>query len=242
MPPTRVPFYASRKLPFFRSKYLLGLPSHLLAHAVTIGKTVPRPTRPRMATDDTTFSRDDNSGPALMVISSLLLGLIIITTSLRLYTRFSLRMLGWDDYTITVTALLAVVRVAIQAVQVQHGNGRHRPFISPEDYIVNNMLGWYAQLLLFISTALLKISICLLLLRIRNSRRLKIFLGCVIAGLVITNLTCVIILLAECTPVEAYWMGGGVCWDTRVRIYAIYITIGKSRVPALASTTMTVVS
>lgn len=181
-----------------------------------------------MATDDTKYSPQDNAGPALMVISSLLLALIIITTSLRLYTRYSLRMLGWDDYTITVTAALAVVRVAIQAVQVRHGNGRHRPFLSEEDYIYNNMLGWYAQILLFISTALLKISICLLLLRIRSSRHLKIFLGCVMAGLVVTNLTCVIILLAECTPVSAYWMGGGKCWDTRVRIYAIYITIGKS--------------
>lgn len=180
-----------------------------------------------MAADDTGPLPDDNAGPALLIISSLLLALIIVTTSLRLFTRFSLRMLGWDDYTIAVTAVLAIVRVALQAEQAKHGNCLHRAFISDEDDEANNRLGWIAQILLFISTALLKISICLLLLRIRDSRWLKIFLGCVMAGLVITNLTCVIILLAECSPVSSYWTGGGNCWDTRVRIYAIYITIGR---------------
>lgn len=171
---------------------------------------------------------DENVGPTLLAISCILLGLIIITTSLRLYTRWSLRMLGWDDYTIAITTILAVVRVAIQITQVQHGNGRHRPYLSQDDYTFNNMLGWYAQILLFASTALLKISIILLILRIiQDSPKLRIFLTAVIVGLVVTNLACIIILLAECDPVDAYWKGGGVCWDTRVRIYSIYLTIGR---------------
>jgi hypothetical protein len=52
----------------------------------------------------------------------------------------------------------------------------------------------------------------------------------VMAGLVITNFGCIVILLAECDPVEAYWTGSGKCWDARVRIYAIYLTIGMSHV------------
>jgi hypothetical protein len=172
---------------------------------------------------------DENVGPTLLAISCILLALIIITTLLRLYTRWSLHMLGWDDYTIGFTAFLAVVRVAIQIVQVRHGNGRHRPYLTQDDYVYNNMLGWYAQILLFASTALLKISIILLILRIiQGSQKLRGFLKAVIVGLVVTNLACIIILLAECDPVEAYWKGGGVCWDTRVRIYSIYLTIGKS--------------
>lgn len=171
---------------------------------------------------------DENVGPTLLAISCILLALILTTTSLRLYTRYSLRSLGWDDYTIAVTAFLAVVRVAIQIVQVQHGNGRHRPYLTQNAYTHNNMLGWYAQIILFASTALLKISIILLILRIlQDSGKLGFFLRAVIVGLVVTNLACIIILLAECDPVEAYWKGGGVCWDTRVRIYSIYLTIGN---------------
>lgn len=182
---------------------------------------------------------DESVGPALLTVSCILLGFVITTTLLRLYTRWSLLILGWDDYTIGLTAVLAVVRVVIQIKQVQHGNGRHRPYLTQDDYVYNNMLGWYAQILLFISTALLKTSIILLILRIiQDSRKLRIFLIAIIGGLVVTNLACVIILLAECAPVEAYWKGGGVCWDTRVRIYSIYFTIGKlSFIPSIQHST-----
>lgn len=160
--------------------------------------------------------------------------LIIVTTSLRLYSRWVLRNLGWDDYTIAVTAVLAVTRTAIQAVQAHHGNGRHQVYVSDDDYVYNNMLGFFTQIFLFASSCLLKSSICLLLLRIRDTRGLKILLYTVMAGLFVTNFGCIVILLAQCSPVETYWKEtGGVCWDPKVRIDAFYLTICKTphRVP-----------
>ena len=171
---------------------------------------------------------DENVGPVLTIINSVLISLILITTAIRIVVRFSIRQLGADDYVIVVVAVLCVARFALQVVQVnKFGNGRHRWYLSPDDYMNNNMLGWYCLVLLFITMCLLKISICLLLLRIKNERNLKIFLYTIIAGLCVTNFGCVVILLAQCRPISAYWTGtGGVCWDTRVRIYAIYFTIG----------------
>ena len=172
---------------------------------------------------------DENVGPALTIINSILISLILVTTCIRVLVRFSIRALGMDDYTIIAVAILCVVRFALQVVQVNSfGNGRHRWYISEEDYMNNNRLGWYCLVLLFITMCLLKISICLLLLRIKDERKLKIFLYTIMAGLIITNLGCVVILLAQCQPISVYWVGaGGVCWDTRVRIYAIYATIGE---------------
>ncbi len=172
---------------------------------------------------------DESVGPAIVAVTVSLTVLILITTSLRLYTRWSLRALGWDDYTIAITAVLAVARTAIQGVQTQHGNGRHQVYVSKEDYIYNNMLGWYTQILLFASSCLLKVSICLLLLRIKDTRGLKILLRTVMVGLFVANFGCIIILLAECSPVETYWTGtGGVCWNPMIRIDAFYFTICKS--------------
>lgn len=172
---------------------------------------------------------DENVGPALTIINSILISFILITTCIRVFVRFSIRALGMDDYTIIVVAILCVVRFALQVVQVNSfGNGRHRWYISEEDYMNNNRLGWYCLVLLFVTMCLLKISICLLLLRIKDERNLKMFVYAIMAGLVITNFGCVIILLAQCRPISVYWTGaGGVCWDTRVRIYAIYGTIGE---------------
>ncbi|KAK3360701.1 integral membrane protein [Lasiosphaeria hispida] len=173
---------------------------------------------------------DENAGPALLAISGILITLILITTSLRLFVRFSNGALGADDYIIAVVAVLCVMRFAVQAVQVnKFGNGRHRWYLAEDNYINNNMLGWYAQVLLFVTMCLLKVSICLLLLRIKHDRRLKLFLSIVMAGLFVTNFGCIVILLAQCKPISVYWTGGGgVCWDTRVRIYSIYFTISYS--------------
>ncbi|KAJ3460315.1 hypothetical protein MRS44_011182 [Fusarium solani] len=171
---------------------------------------------------------DENVGPILLGVSSVLIALVIITTGLRVWVRSALRCLEWDDYTMIIVTFLGIARYATQVAQISIGNGRHRWYIPKENYIRNNMLGWVAQILLFASICLLKVSILLLLLRIKNSRGLRWSAWAVMAGLVITNFGCIVILLAECDPVEAYWTGSGKCWDARVRIYAIYLTIAYS--------------
>ncbi|KAF5614476.1 uncharacterized protein FTJAE_13745 [Fusarium tjaetaba] len=143
---------------------------------------------------------DQNVGPILLGISGTCLALVIITTSVRIWVRTALRSSGWDDYTIVIVTLLGIARYGVQVGQVSIGNGRHRWYIEPEDYVQNNKLGWVAQILLFASICLLKISILLLLLRIKDSRRVR--------------------------PVSAYWTGVGECWNPRIRIYYIYATIG----------------
>ncbi|KAF4955645.1 hypothetical protein FSARC_11793 [Fusarium sarcochroum] len=169
---------------------------------------------------------DENVGPILQAVSGTCLALVVTTTSVRIWVRSALRSLGWDDYTIVAVTLVGVARFGIQAAQVSIGNGRHRWYIDDEDYIRNNMLGWVAQILLFASICLLKISILLLLLRIKDSQPVKYSAWAIMAGLIITNFGCIIILLAECKPTSAYWTGVGKCWNPRIRIYYIYATIG----------------
>ncbi|EXL69312.1 hypothetical protein FOPG_14715 [Fusarium oxysporum f. sp. conglutinans race 2 54008] len=171
---------------------------------------------------------DQNVGPILLGISGTCLALVIITTSVRIWVRSALRSSGWDDYTIIIVTLLGIARFGVQVGQVSIGNGRHRWFIEPEDYVQNNKLGWVAQILLFASICLLKISILLLLLRIKDSRRVRYAAWGIMAGLVVTNFGCIIILLSECRPVSAYWTGVGECWNPRIRIYYIYATIAFS--------------
>ncbi|KAH8896814.1 hypothetical protein GQ53DRAFT_527772 [Thozetella sp. PMI_491] len=181
------------------------------------------------ATPPEILPEDQNVGPTLLVLSGILLFFVALSTSLRVYVRYKNHMLGWDDYTISLVTVIAFVRVGTEIAQSQHGNGRHRWFLADEDYVASNMWGWYGQLLLFAGVCLLKISICLLILRIKNDPWLKILLRCVMAGLVVTNGGVIIILLAECSPVEAYWTGQpNACWDNRVRIYSIYFTIAYS--------------
>uniref|UniRef100_A0A0D2YA44 Uncharacterized protein n=1 Tax=Fusarium oxysporum (strain Fo5176) TaxID=660025 RepID=A0A0D2YA44_FUSOF len=89
---------------------------------------------------------DQNVGPILLGISGTCLALVIITTSVRIWVRSALRSSGWDDYTIIIVTLLGIARFGVQV----------------------------GQILLFASICLLKISILLLLLRIKDSRRVSL--------------------------------------------------------------------
>jgi hypothetical protein len=124
-----------------------------------------------------------------------------------------------------VATVLAVVRMSIQIVSVRYGNGKHREFVSDHDYKMVNKLTWATQVLLFPTICLMKVSICVLILRIKDTRTLRYILGAVITGLVLTNFECLLVLLAECSPLDAYWNGTSAThyWPAKVRIYSIYL-------------------
>ena len=173
----------------------------------------------------------DNSDPGtvLLILSIILTVFVLLTTILRLLVRHQRVLLGWDDYLIAAAAALAIGRTVIQVVSVPAGNGKHHWQLKDHQYQYVNFLGWLTQLFLFPMLAFLKISICLLVLRIKNPPRLKYFLWCVIVGLVLTNLLPEFVLLAECSPVDAYWMGDSDhCWNPSVRIYSIYLQTAYS--------------
>lgn len=168
---------------------------------------------------------DVNIGPILVGVSTALVFVALLAGGLRLWVRYAHQSLGWDDFLMMAVLPIMVARLIIQGVQLEYGNGRHRWYLEDHDYQTNNMLGWYTQHTLFAGMCLLKCSIMFLLLRIKNTRTLRWLLGAVMAGLVITNGGCMIILLSECRPISGYWTNEGECWDNRIRIYAIYVTI-----------------
>lgn len=97
------------------------------------------------------------------------------------------------------------------------------------------------QIFLFLNIGLLKCSICILILRIKDTLWLNWCLYVMMAGLILTNIECVIVLLAECSPVEKYWLPDtpGKCWDTKVRIYSIYVQVGMSHLSPMLHSTLT---
>ncbi|KAK1975877.1 integral membrane protein [Colletotrichum cereale] len=171
---------------------------------------------------------DETLGPIWLVVSSSLLALLLVTTALRLLARLGRKNLGWDDYTITVAAITATIRYAFGVMQLSHGNGRHRAYLSDYDYMMLNMYGWWGQLFHFTSTAFLKVSICLLVIRIQHNRTLIFLLYTIMGGSLVINFTVVIILLAECRPAGFWRENSAQCWPNTIRIYAIWISIAYS--------------
>ncbi|KAK5129459.1 hypothetical protein LTR08_003252 [Meristemomyces frigidus] len=174
-------------------------------------------------------AKDDNAGPALLVIAIVMVVLCVLSTSLRCWIRYTRKFLGPDDYTIAAATLLAIGRVTIQCISVPYGNGRHRQFLDEADYRQINFLTWLTQLFLFPLLCLLKLSVCLLVLRIKNTKALRYSLWTVMAGLLLATLLPEVVLLAECNPVSAYWNSQPErCWNPKVRIYSIYFQTAMS--------------
>jgi hypothetical protein len=172
----------------------------------------------------------ENAGPILLGVSIAMLLTSAFTTALRCVVRYQRGSLGLDDYTMVVSALLAVGRCIVQWVSIAAGNGIHRRYLSTEEYQHVNFLSWVTQLILFPLLGLLKISVCLLVLRIRDTKLLKRFLWTLMAFLVVSSALPEFVLLAECHHVSAYWKGDKAdCWPDGVRIYSIYFQTGGCR-------------
>ncbi|CAG8972395.1 hypothetical protein HYALB_00007147 [Hymenoscyphus albidus] len=186
---------------------------------------------------------DESKGPTLLVLTCVLTAFSIVTTCLRVWARYRRSLIGWDDMTIAICMLLSVGRTIIQIVSVKAGNGRHKPYLTTAQYQYVNFLTWATQLFLFVAICILKCSICLLILRIKKTKLLRQCLIGMMGGLILTNGFCLIVLLAECDPVKKYWdpKTPGKCWDTRVRIYSIYVQVAYSVITDVICTSLPVV-
>ncbi|KAH8590786.1 hypothetical protein B0O99DRAFT_579764 [Bisporella sp. PMI_857] len=184
---------------------------------------------------------DENLGITFLVLTCVLTVLSTIMTILRCWVRKVNRCMGWDDYLMIVVSVMAIARTGLQAASVHHGNGRHVQYLSGQQYRWIVMSSLFTQLLLFPTICLLKVSICLLLLRIKDTPGVKIIIYVIIGGLALTNGVPEFVLLAECRPFKAYWEPkSGKCWDARVRIYSIYIQVGYSVITDLICSLMPV--
>ena len=166
-------------------------------------------------------------GVALITSSAILGVLAVITTCLRITVRCSRRVFGWDDTIMLAAMLVTIVRYSINIHAVTAGYGQHQDTLDEQQYIYTNFLSWMGQIFLFVSLCLLKISIGLLITRFMDAKKSRIFQMTLIVGLVLTNVEVLIVMLAECQPIKAYWdRDSGTCWSNRYRIYSIYIQVG----------------
>lgn len=173
---------------------------------------------------------DVSLGTTFLVLACILTFFSLLMTGVRVWVRRANGVIGWDDYTLVIVCVILIFRLGVQIESVKHGNGRHVWYIeNKEDYEWVVMANWYTQICLFPAICLLKISICLLLLRIKDSKVVKQVIYTIIAGLVLTNILPLIVLFAQCSPLKTFWEPkAGKCWTPKVRIYSIYIQASYS--------------
>ena len=98
-------------------------------------------------------------------------------------------------------------------VEVLNGLGRHEFYLEPKQRRMFQAVGWADWIQTFITLCMTKVSICLFLLRIVDSKGTRIAMYSTIGFTVLFTAVCVCLFLGICRPLKAYWDVGvdGVC-------------------------------
>ena len=97
--------------------------------------------------------------------------------------------------------------------EVLNGLGRHEYYLTPAQRRLFQVLGWADWIQTFITLALMKVSICLFLLRIVNTKYVVRGMYALISFVTLFTAVFVFLFLGVCRPLKAYWDVGvdGVC-------------------------------
>ncbi|KAI9157925.1 putative integral membrane protein [Paramyrothecium foliicola] len=168
---------------------------------------------------------DVNRGAGL-VVAAWLMGVAGCTLlAMRMYVRsVIIKTIGWDDWTMVIATILAIVTNITVTLQVHYGVGRHAMYLTEENRVNAVYMIWLAVPFSPGSAAFGKVSIALLLMRLMNRNRFReALLWVLIFLLFAVNLVLIVITFAQCQPVTFLWERvraqppPGVCWEPTIQ-------------------------
>ena len=170
---------------------------------------------------------DVDRGTTLIVLAAVFTFFSTITTIIRIFIRAVKHQLGWDDFSIALAVILLLIQLTFTGLAYHAGDGHHSIYLKTSQSIAVVKWNYITECLLFLIICLMKISICLFILRIKNTGWLKWCLYTLMAGLILTTLVCEIILFAQCQPIRTWWdRSAGKCWNLAVYNGSIWAQIG----------------
>lgn len=179
--------------------------------------------------------RSDTQLPVTIGVTTALLSLAVITYILRIYSRCRKYInLGWDDAAITLALILTLATWANNIlVQLIDTGGKHTFYITPDKLERSAKLGFVGMPLWIWSVTMIKVSVFLMLLRIKQTPRFKAGVWACIGFVVICGILASLSEFLQCRPIEANWSlklkrVKGLCWSLTTQIDIIYVMTGES--------------
>ena len=120
-------------------------------------------------------------------------------------------------------------------MEVLNGLGRHEYYLTSAQRRLFELMGWADWIQTMITLALMKISICLFLLRIVDTKQVVRGMYALISFITIFTAVCVFLFLGICRPLRAYWDVGidGVCLSDHQVKNIVIVQGGKSSLKRL---------
>ncbi|KAI4266380.1 MAG: hypothetical protein LQ337_008809 [Flavoplaca oasis] len=155
---------------------------------------------------------EGNWGPPIIILTAVFLAIVIFVLALRIFTRvWIVHAFWWDDFTIILAVLGTTIGAALVFVEVHYGFGKHQQFLSDHEIRQFRKYTYGEWIQTFATLMWTKVSICLFLIRLPQSKALKRPLQWTVAFLLFSNTICTTILIMQCQPLHAAWDDDGRC-------------------------------
>ena len=112
---------------------------------------------------------------------------------------------------IDVSQLGTTIGAALDFVEVHYGFGKHQQFLSPHSLREFRKYTFGEWIQTFATLMFTKVSICLFLIRIPQSKSLKRPLEWAVAFLLFSNTILTVLWVMQCQPLHAAWDDEGIC-------------------------------
>lgn len=157
---------------------------------------------------------DVDQGWAVLAICWAFIACALITTMLRVWVRSRItHNLGGDDYVAVAAMITSLIGAGLITTEVINGLGRHEYYLNSAQRRLFHVVGWADWIQTFITLALMKISICLFLLRIVDTKHVVRGMYALITCITLFTVVSIFLFLGVCRPLRAYWDVGvnGAC-------------------------------
>ncbi|KAH7397135.1 hypothetical protein BKA66DRAFT_521609 [Pyrenochaeta sp. MPI-SDFR-AT-0127] len=154
-------------------------------------------------------------GPLVNITSGALLFVAVTIYGLRIYVRF--RNLSLEDYVITVAVAISLTEFALVCQASRYGFGRHNYYVSAENKSIVFRYLFGVVIIGLWSATLVRVSVALMLLRLKNTRSWKILLRTIVAIQIVSMVGVNICQLLQCRPIRAMWdmVPSAQCWTAK---------------------------
>ncbi|PQE21313.1 integral membrane protein [Rutstroemia sp. NJR-2017a WRK4] len=160
--------------------------------------------------NDTTLSLENSTEDraSLLLISTWTwTAFALLFVALRFYCRLRLiRSTWWDDWLILAAVASTTAMSIIWTIYANGGGCRHAASLTPTQRVNAGRLNWISQPLCVSGLTTCKISVACLILRLQSPTPWRTRLLVVLCTImVLTNITVVVIMFTQCTPVRMLW-------------------------------------
>jgi uncharacterized membrane protein len=167
--------------------------------------------------------------PRVVGSTTILLGLALLTYGLRMYSRIvPFWNLKRDDHVMTLAVAVTMVNWALN-LQIQLvTRGRTPTSLATAEEILK--LGYVSRHMWNWSVTLIKVSVALMMLRIKQTPRWRIGISALVVALLVLGFGQLVALLVQCKPIKQNWdlTGTGTCWSSTRQNTVTYIATGMS--------------